>query len=192
MSRYVLRCLLCQSEQPVLVPPDASDLAAYQEHAMQAHGLSQEALAAARRAYCPTGISVVYVWTLTDGRPWLRAEQLLGLFKAGLAAGYPPQALAPALELSLDILAKLDARAIVGASIPVRLLNQLAAVLNVSQELVEAYLDAPPADSPFRCGPCPQQPLGKELFWQSISQSPFLTNEQEAEWLARIDLEGKR
>jgi hypothetical protein len=192
MSRYVLQCLLCAAGQTIEVPDGKSDLVAHQEHLMLTHEVSQDELSKARRVMNQTGNSDVYVWTLPDGRPWLRAERLLGLVKAGFVAGYTPQDLAPALNISFDVLAKLDARAITGESIPSHLLREMAQLTQVSLALVEAYLDAPPADSLFRCGPGSQQPLGKEPFWKSISQSPLLSAQQRAKWLALVDAEGKR
>ena len=192
MSQYVLQCLLCPAGRVIDVPEGKTDLVAHQEHLMSEHEVSREDLSKSPRARNQTETAEVYVWSLPDGRPSLRAERLLGLVKAGFVAGYKPADLASALDLSFDVLAKLDARAITGESIPSHLLRELAQLTGVSLALVEAYLDAPPADGPFRCGPGPQQPLGKEPFWKSITQSPLLSAQQRAQWLALVDAEGKR
>jgi hypothetical protein len=117
MSRYVLRCLLCGG-RAIPVSLGKSALVAYQEHLLFEHAVSQEDLIDCERSTITTEISVVSVWTLPDGRPWLRAERLLSLFKAVLVADYPQEHLASALDVSLDILAKWYARVIDGKCPP--------------------------------------------------------------------------
>jgi hypothetical protein len=192
MSRYMLTCLLCPPGQMAQIPAGTGDLVAYQEHAMQEHGVSQEAMTQAMRATLPVEAALVYVWMLPDRQPWLRAERLLGLVRAGLAAGYTPQALATALDMSWDVLAKLEAGVIAGESIPASQIAKMAELLKVAPALVEAYLDAPPEDSPFRCGP-ERQPLWtqKQSLRQAVLDSPALTGAQRDRWLARLNAEGK-
>lgn len=194
MPRYVLTCLLCSHEEDgraVLVPEGKSQLVAYQEHAMDTHDLSQEAITEALRATPPSEISMIYVWTLRDGRPWLRAEQLSGLIRAARIAGHMADEFASFLNIGLDVLGKLDARVIVGASIPSTLLRAIAQAATADLALVEAYLDAPPVDGLFRCGPGPQRPLGKEPFSAAIRSSAWLTDEQRNAWLQAVREEGK-
>lgn len=188
--RSVLTCLLCPEAQAPLAP--SSNLLAYQEHLLNQHGVSRDDLAQAQRWHAEGGVVIVYEWGLPDGRPWLRAETLTGLVQAGMATGYPPEQLAEALNISRDILAKLEARALLGESLPSSLVRSIAEVTKVALPLVEAYLEAPPAASPFRCGPGSQQPLGKEPFWKSVSQSPRMSAAQKAAWLAVVEAEGKR
>ncbi|MGH2517693.1 MAG: hypothetical protein ACRDHP_18755, partial [Ktedonobacterales bacterium] len=49
-----------------------------------------------------------------------------GLVRRGIELGYPPARLAAAVGVSLDVLAKLDARAIAAASVPFTLAERLA------------------------------------------------------------------
>jgi len=189
MSQSVLSCLLCEGPVNPRVPLGASDLVAYQEHGRRDHHLSQADLAQTLRTTVPSDVSLVYVWTLPDGRPWLRAERLQGLVQAGLAAGYAPADLAAALAISTDILAKLEAGAIAGETLPAVLLAQLAEVLQVEPALVAAYLERPLADSPFRCGPGARLPLEKESFHTAIRESPRLSPAQKQAWLALVEAE---
>lgn len=200
MPQYVLTCLLCPDKQTgraIPIPEGKSQLVAYQEHLMERHlecpqEVGQALLARATRVDSSTQACIQYEWRLPDGRTWLRAEQLRGLIVAGRVAGHLADEFAVQVDLSMDILAKLDARVVIGGSIPAALLLSLAEGAQVDLALVEAYLDAPPADGVFRCGPGPQRPLGKEPFWKSVSDSPWLTATHKERWLAQVDAEEKR
>lgn len=200
MPQYVLTCLLCpdtQTGRAIPIPEGKSQLVAYQEHLMERHlvcpqEVGQALLARATRVDSSTQACIRYKWTLPDRRAWLRAEQLRGLIVAGRVAGHLADEFAAQVDLSMDILAKLDARVVIGGSIPAALLRSLAEGAQVDLALVEAYLDAPPADGMFCCGPGPQRPLEKEPFWKSVSDSPWLTATQKERWLVQVDAEEKR
>lgn len=68
------------------------------------------------------------------------AAPIESLVKQGRAAGYAPRQLAAALELSPDLLGKLDAKAIVANSIPRTLIERLARTLAAAPEAIAAYL----------------------------------------------------
>ena len=66
LGRRWLECLLCDDWID-------DDLVATQEHAMRAHGLTQEDLRRASRLPADKPDARLLVWTLPDGRDWLLA-----------------------------------------------------------------------------------------------------------------------
>lgn len=108
---------------------------------------------------------------------------LEGLMKQGRLAGYMAPKLAEMVGLSLDILAKLDAHAITGTSIPQTLIERLADTLRVAQERVAAYLGSPQAASRgafFYASQAPQQ--RQESFLDAVQNSAALSAEAKQEW----------
>jgi hypothetical protein len=178
-SSYLLTCLLCGDDaQPSL----EDHLVAYQEHALVEHGVTREDLAQVSRTQPLSDATVVYIYTLPDGRPWLRAEKLRGLVHSGMLRGYKPHQLAEALDLSIDLLALLDASAIAVESLPEALLRQLAEVLGVSEALLRAYLAAevkPPTFPHTR----EWQVRAKPTFQEAVKGSVMLTPEPRQHWL---------
>jgi hypothetical protein len=141
-SPYLLTCLLCAEAQP---HPVRATLVALQEHAMEEHGVTREHLAQTTSQKQEASATMIWTYTLPepDGRPWLRAEKLRGLVGTGIRAGYTARALAAACDLSFVILAMLDEAAIEAESLPAGLLEHMATVLGVSEQLLLAYLSAP-------------------------------------------------
>lgn len=108
---------------------------------------------------------------------------LEGIIKQGRLAGYMAPKLAEMVGLSLDILAKLDAHAITGTSIPQTLIGRLADTLRVAQESVAAYLGSPQAASRgafFYASQAPQQ--RQESFLDAVQNSAALSAELKREW----------
>lgn len=108
---------------------------------------------------------------------------LLGIIKQGRQAGYMAPKLAEMVGLSLDILAKLDAHAIIGASIPRTLIQRLADTLHVTPEAVASYLGHPQAAQAgafFYADQAPQQ--RQESFLNAVQNSAALSSEQKQAW----------
>jgi hypothetical protein len=113
-----------------------------------------------------------------------------GFFKQGLDAGYAPPGLAEALDISWDILAKLEARAIRVTSIPRSLIQRMADTLNALPESIAAYLrgSAPaPAGTFYYADQAPTQQ--QETFLEAIRSSPELSPDQKHEWEQIVEQE---
>lgn len=115
-------------------------------------------------------------------QPTTTNTALDGLIQPGMAAGYLPSQLAEALEISLDVLAKLEERAIALASIPESFLQHLAQTLEVAYEAVVEHLGG---EMPPRAysGALPRQ---QESFLEAIWSSPLLPEERKQVWEERI------
>jgi hypothetical protein len=112
------------------------------------------------------------------------APHIEGLFAAALAAGLAPPKLADAVGLSLDILGKLEARAIAATTVPATLLRRLAEALRVTPEAVAAYLGGSAGTAPagafyYADKPPVQQ---QEPFLHAVQTSPSLSAERKREW----------
>jgi len=115
---------------------------------------------------------------------------LSGIIKQGRQAGYMAPKLAEMVGLSLDILAKLDAHAIIGASIPRALIRRLADTLRVSPEAVASYLghqQAAPGGAFFYAEQAPEQ--RQESFLEAVQNSPVLSPEQKRAWAEAAEQE---
>jgi hypothetical protein len=115
---------------------------------------------------------------------------LSGIIKQGRLAGYMAPKLAEMVGLSLDILAKLDAHAIIGASIPRTLIQRLAATLRVTPEAVASYLASPQTAQGgafFYADQAPRQ--RQESFQDAVQNSPALSAALKREWGEIIEQE---
>ena len=118
------------------------------------------------------------------------ATPLTGIIKQGRLAGYMAPRLAETVGLGLDILSKLDAHAINGASIPQTLIRRLADVLRVTPRAVATYLERPPAAQAgafFYADEAPRQ--HQESFLDAVQSSPMLSAERKREWTAITEQE---
>lgn len=109
---------------------------------------------------------------------------LPGIIRQARLAGHMAPKLAEMLGLSLDIVTKLDAHAIVGASIPRTLIERLASALSVAPDAVAAYLGSPQraqaGGSFFYADEAPKQ--RQETFLDAIQSSRLLSPEQKQAW----------
>lgn len=108
---------------------------------------------------------------------------LTSLVETGLAAGYAPPRLAEALGISRDVLAKLEAHAIAGRSIPRSFILRAADTLRVTPETVMAYFHGAqraPSGAFFYADQAPTQE--QESFLEAIQSSPRLSANQKRDW----------
>lgn len=115
-------------------------------------------------------------------QPTISHTALEGLIQPGMAAGYLPSQLAEVLEISLDVLAKLEERAIALASIPESFLHQLAQTLEVGYEAVVEHLGGETPHLAY-AGVLPRP---QESFLEAIWASPLLPEERKHAWESRI------
>jgi transcriptional regulator with XRE-family HTH domain len=107
------------------------------------------------------------------------------------ARGLSPAQVARQLKLGVDVLDKLEKGRIVAASVPGRLLDELAALLDISARQVRACLDVvAPATAPAlrrqrtvapRAG---QETAAAQTFADAVRRSPGMSEAQREEWLA--------
>jgi hypothetical protein len=174
-SPFHLTCLLCPAAAQPQLP---QTLLAFQAHLLDDHQVSQDDLAEATCTAPSSVLAELYVYRLPDGRAWLRAEKLRGLVHSGMLRGHKPRQLAEALDLSIDLLARLDAASITLETIPAALLARLAEVLAVEEVLVRAYLAGPAHQPTFPHGSL----CGKSTFSEALSESVLLSEEQRQRW----------
>jgi hypothetical protein len=120
------------------------------------------------------------------------APAIDSLFRRGVALGLTPPQLAAATELSTDLLAKLDDRAIAVASIPRELFEMLARALKTGADVVLAFLASPRGQT--RAGAQlylaerpPEYP--QESFAAAVRGST-LSPEQQRRWTDAVQREG--
>lgn len=120
------------------------------------------------------------------------ASAIDSLFRRGVALGLTPPQLAAATELSTDLLAKLDDRAIAVASIPRELFETLARALKTGADVVRAFLASPRGQT--RAGAQlylaerpPEYP--QESFAAAVRGSS-LAPEQQRRWTDAVQREG--
>lgn len=104
------------------------------------------------------------------------------LFKQGLAVQLPPPQLAAAVGLTMDVLAKIEARAITVASIPPTLVRRLATALKLAPEAIATYLS--PAQ-PGQAGGfyyADQAPTQQQESFLDAVQASALPPEQKSAW----------
>ncbi len=106
-------------------------------------------------------------------------------------AGMDPRALAAALDITVDVLAMLEERCIIAASIPRRFIGRAAAVLGTSSDAVRRFFAAPPGTGAH--GVAYHAPQGHvapqvQTFAAAVTGSPLMSPAQKARWLdARSD-----
>ncbi len=71
--RWTLECLMCGARPGDLLPSGPSELVRLQEHAMEAHGVTQRDLEGCQREGEEASGGT---WRLPDGRPWLKATPI--------------------------------------------------------------------------------------------------------------------
>lgn len=104
------------------------------------------------------------------------------LFKQGLAVQLGPPQLAAAVGLTMDVLAKIEARAITVASIPPTLVRRLATALKLAPEAIATYLS--PAQ-PGQAGGfyyADQAPTQQQESFLDAVQASALPPEQKSAW----------
>jgi len=112
----------------------------------------------------------------------------LSLSAARRARGLSLAQAARSLRLGVDVLDKLEKGRILAATVPSRLLNELATLLALPLQQVRACLDRPtPAMAPAlrrqraaSTGPTTAAP---QTFADAVRRSPGMTDEERAEWL---------
>lgn len=116
---------------------------------------------------------------------------LAGLARRGLEVGVAPPTLAEKVGLSLDLFARLEARAIAAASIPHTLIRRFAEVLRVAPEAIASYLTGAqggqPASAFFYAEAAPQ--TGQDSFLDAVRASDLPPAEQR-EWERIVREEG--
>ncbi|MCS6775840.1 MAG: hypothetical protein RMJ43_02770 [Chloroherpetonaceae bacterium] len=113
------------------------------------------------------------------------APPLRSLQATAQRVGLNPKALATRLGLGLTLLMKLEYRHLRLASIPDRLIRQLAEALQVSEQHIRAYLQQPPTLAPgasYRANQVPQVPA-QEDFAHAVRSAPDMDEAQKASWL---------
>jgi hypothetical protein len=112
----------------------------------------------------------------------IRTPAIEGLVKQGAAIGLAPRKLAEAVKLSMDLLGKLEARAIDVATIPPTLVRRLAETLKVAPGAVAAYLGAA---GPAQAGAffyADQAPTQRQESFLDAVQGSTLGPELKREW----------
>ncbi len=105
-----------------------------------------------------------------------------GLVKEGTKIGYSPRQLAAAVGLSTDLLAKLEAHAILATTIPRTLLGRLANTLKVAPEVIAAYLAAAPPAQAGAFYYADQPPTQQQESFLDAVQASTLSPERKREW----------
>lgn len=105
-----------------------------------------------------------------------------GLVRRGMEVGYQVPGLAEAVGISMDVLAKLDARAIAASTVPFTLVERLAEKLKTTPQAVVAFL-APAA--PAQAGAfyyAEQQPEQRQESFLDAIQASGLDERAKREW----------
>lgn len=108
---------------------------------------------------------------------------LAGLVSRGIDVGWAPPQLAAAVGVSMDVLAKLDARAVAAGTVPFTLVERLAEKLQAVPEAVVAFLvGAAPAQAAahYYAEQAPEQ--RQESFLDAIQASGSLDARAKQEW----------
>lgn len=130
----------------------------------------------ARRKWCAQQAATT---PATAGTP------LQSLQATAQRAGLNPKALATRLGIGVTVLMKLEYRLLRFASIPDRLIRQLAETLQVSEQHVRAYLQQPPTlahGASYRAQQVPQV-TEPEDFARAVRSCPDMDEAQKASWL---------
>ncbi|MGZ3715932.1 MAG: hypothetical protein ACXVA4_10975, partial [Ktedonobacterales bacterium] len=116
-----------------------------------------------------------------------QVQPIEGLVKQGAKAGYSARKLAEAVGLTIDVLAKLEARVIAVATIPPTLVTRLATTLQVLPDAVAAYLGA---TRPGQAGAfyyADQQPTQQQESFLDAVQASMLSPERKQEWATIVE-----
>lgn len=119
-------------------------------------------------------------------------QPIEGLVKQGTKVGYSPRNLAEAVGLTIDVLAKLEARVIAVATIPPTLVTRLATTLQVVPEAVATYLGA---TRPGQAGAfyyADQQPTQQQESFLDAVQASMLSPERKQEWATIVENDTQR
>jgi hypothetical protein len=120
------------------------------------------------------------------------ARSIEGLVKQGAKVGYSARKLAEAVGLTIDVLAKLEARVIAVATIPPTLVIRLATTLQVMPEAIATYLGA---THPGQAGAfyyADQQPTQQQESFLDAVQASMLPPERKQEWAAIVKNDTQR
>lgn len=105
-----------------------------------------------------------------------------GLVKQAAGVGYSPRQLAEAVGLTIELLGKLEARAIAVATIPSTLITRLAGALKVAPDAVSAYLGGGLAQAGgFYYAD--QAPAQQQQSFIDAVQASALSPERKQEWV---------
>lgn len=121
-----------------------------------------------------------------------QVQPIEGLVKQGAKVGYSARKLAEAVELTIEVLAKLEARVIAVATIPPTLVARLATALQVAPEAISAYLGA---TRPGQAGAfyyADQQPTQQQESFLDAVQASMLSPEHKQEWAAIVESDTHR
>ena len=111
-------------------------------------------------------------------------RELSSLNEAARTVGAGPRDIAASVGIGMSLFAKLSRRLIDAASIPPRLVNELAAALQISSTELAAYLRRPPTLAPGAAYRSVQAPeiTGTQPFAEAIAESPDMTDQQKRDW----------
>jgi len=110
---------------------------------------------------------------------------IAGLVTRGIEQGYPLPRLAAAVGISMDVLAKLDAKAIAASTVPFTLVERLAEKLRATPAAVAAFLvGSAPAAALYYAEQAPEQ--RQESFLDAIQASGALDERAKQEWAAIV------
>lgn len=117
-----------------------------------------------------------------EQHPAASAIAVEGLVKRGAKVGYSPKHLADAVGLTIELLGKLEARAIAVATIPSTLITRLADALKTAPDAVSAYLGG----GPVQAGGfyyADQAPAQQQQSFSDAVQASALPPERKQEWI---------
>lgn len=120
---------------------------------------------------------------ITKEAPVEPAVPIAGLVVRGMDLGIQPPQLAAAVDISLDVLAKLDARAIAARTVPMTLIERLAEKLQAVPEAIVMFLvGAAPAQAAahYYAEQPPEQ--RQEAFLDAIQASAHLDERAKQAW----------
>jgi hypothetical protein len=121
------------------------------------------------------------------------SSQLLeGLVKRGATIGYSPRKLADAVGLTTDLLGKLEARVIAGATIPLTLVRRFADALKVEPDAVAAYLGAARPGQVGAFYYSDEPPTQQQEPFLDAVQASALSPEQKQQWVEIVKADADR
>jgi hypothetical protein len=120
------------------------------------------------------------------------SQPLEGLVKRGATIGYSPRKLADAVGLTTDLLAKLEARVIAGATIPLTLVRRFADALKVAPDVVAAYLGAARPSQGGAFYYSDQPPTQQQEPFLDAVQTSALSTEQKHKWADIVKADADR
>jgi hypothetical protein len=120
------------------------------------------------------------------------SQPLEGLVKQGATIGYSPKTLADAVGLTTDLLGKLEARVIAGATIPSTLVRRLADALKVAPDAVATYLGAARPGQAGAFYYSDQPPTQQQEPFLDAVQTSALSPEQKQNWADIVTADADR